>query len=79
VPLVYNNKGHRMPFRVHRLVALKYIQNPNNLPVTNHKDLNKKNNCVENLEWVTVSKNTQHGYDNCAYKKVKRLLSLMDQ
>ena len=45
---------------IHRLVALAFIPNPNNLPVVNHKDGNKLNNCVDNLEWTTVEYNTWH-------------------
>lgn len=73
VPLVYNNKGDRMPFRIHRLVALKYIERPLGYNVTNHKDLNKTNNNVTNLEWSTVALNTQHGYDNNAYSHIKKV------
>ena len=73
VSLVYNSKGDRQPFRVHRLVALKYIPNPNNYPVVNHKDLNKSNNHVSNLEWCTVAKNTQHGYNNGAYNSISKI------
>lgn len=71
VGLVYNDAGGRMPFRVHRLVALKYIPQPEGYNVTNHKDLNKQNNNVENLEWSTVALNTQHGYANSAYEHIK--------
>lgn len=42
---------------VSRLVALAFIKNPENLPCTNHKDNNRKNNNVNNLEWVTNQEN----------------------
>jgi hypothetical protein len=45
---------------VHRLVAETWIPNPTNLLEVNHKDANKLNNCVENLEWMTRSQNAIH-------------------
>lgn len=45
----------------HRLVAKAFIPNPDNLPVVNHKDENKGNANVENLEWCTVKYNVNYG------------------
>lgn len=46
---------------VHRIVARAFIPNPNNFPYINHKDENKKNNCVENLEWCDQKYNINYG------------------
>ena len=48
---------------VHRLVAELYLENPNKLPQVNHKDGDRLNNTIENLEWVTASQNTKHSFD----------------
>ena len=52
--------GKRKGYAVHRLVAQTFLDNSKNLPVVNHKDGDKTNNKVENLEWVTQSQNRRH-------------------
>ena len=47
--------------RVHRLVAEVFIPNPNNYPCVNHKDENKTNNSIDNLEWCAVAYNNKYG------------------
>ena len=54
--------GKKKMFYAHRLVAEAFIENKNNLPVVNHKDGNKLNNNVNNLEWVSYSKNMEHAH-----------------
>lgn len=57
--LYKNGKGKQ--YWVHRLVAIAFIPNPNNLPVVNHKDENPSNNNVNNLEWCTQEYNINYG------------------
>lgn len=53
--------GERKPCLVHRLVAEAYVPNPDNLPQVNHRDEDKTNNCVSNLEWCSAKYNMNYG------------------
>lgn len=55
--------GVRCKKALHRIVAEAFIPNPLNKPEVNHKDGNKSNNCVSNLEWSNRSENEQHSYN----------------
>ena len=57
---LFNDSGSRR-LSIHRLVAEAYIPNPAGLPQVNHKDENKANNSVDNLEWCTAKENMNYG------------------
>lgn len=62
--LVLSANEKKKSTRIHRLVAEAFIPNPNNYPCVNHKDLNKQNNCIDNLEWCTYQYNVRHSIAN---------------
>ena len=59
-----HKNGKSKCFKIHRLVAIAFISNPENKDSVNHIDHNKLNNCVENLEWVTHRENMNHHFAN---------------
>ena len=54
--------GKQTWFLAHRVVAMAFLDNPFNKPVVNHKDGNRHNNHVGNLDWATKSENAKHGW-----------------
>ena len=75
--ILYNN-GKRKLVMVHRLVAKAFIPNPKNLPVVNHIDGNKNNNCVTNLEWCTQKENVHHCIAMGTFAKMGREAKLRE-
>ena len=61
--VMFHINGKAQCRKVHRLVAEAFIPNPDKLTDVNHKDGNKDNNQVSNLEWVTHQVNVQHSFD----------------
>lgn len=59
--VMLSKDGVTKRYKVHRLVAKAFIPNQNNLPIINHKDENKTNNSVENLEWCDQKYNVNYG------------------
>ncbi|NFH81771.1 hypothetical protein FDA09_16805 [Clostridium botulinum] len=58
---LYNRNLKMKSITIHKIVALTFIANPNNYPCINHKDENKENNNVNNLEWCTAAYNNSYG------------------
>lgn len=57
-----SHDGKQRHYSLHRIIAIHFIANPNNYEQINHKDGNKINNNILNLEWVTARENVKHSY-----------------
>ena len=62
-----NGKGQRKTVRIHRLVALAYIPNPNNYDTVDHMDENKEHNYINNLQWMTRRENKSKSWCKKVY------------
>ena len=60
-----SNNKKRWYIRVHIIIALYFVPNPQNKPIVGHKDNIKHHNNYRNLEWTTVSENTKKAFDEC--------------
>lgn len=66
------NLGHKVRnIKVHRLVAEAFLKNPHGYPFINHKDLNRKNNKLSNLEWCSPKFNSEHAKKNGVISRPK--------
>lgn len=70
----FNKNLKTYHFKVHRLIAENFLSNPKGLPIINHKDGDKSNNNISNLEWSTHSRNLKHAYDNNLRVAAKTML-----
>ena len=68
---LWKNNKHKT-YKVHRLVAQAFLPNPHNYPCVNHKDENKTNNNVDNLEWCTYEYNNKYGKMQVIKNKQKK-------
>lgn len=75
---ISNEDNKRKAFKGHRLVALAFIKNPDNLPIVNHIDGNKRNNHFSNLEWCTSKQNVQHAVDTGLMTSYTRGIEIYD-
>lgn len=64
-----SKNGKALTKTVHRIVATAFIPNPDNLEMVNHKDENRANNCVDNLEWCSRSYNQTYSIDKHPKRK----------
>lgn len=70
-----SKNGETKTCYVHRIVAEAFVPNPDNLPMVNHKDEDRTNNFVENLEWCTNEYNLNYG--NAKKKRIKRITGVL--
>ena len=72
----YKGRGKGCECLIHRLVAEAFLENPKNLSEINHKDGNKENNKVGNLEWCTRRENVLHSYKLGLKKSIQEYIKI---
>ena len=70
--------GKHKDFLVHRLVAATFLGEPPKNYTVNHKDGNRLNNCIDNLEWISLADNIRHGFETGLYHTQKPVLVKID-
>ena len=70
--VVLSNRDIQKNIKVHRLVALAFIDNPSNLPIINHKDEDRTNNNSSNLEWCDYKYNNSYGSRIAKFSESRR-------
>lgn len=76
VQLYKNGKCEK--FYTHRIIATMFISNPDNLAEVNHKDFDRTNNKIENIEWVSREENIQHSYNSDKQRADERRCKLSE-
>lgn len=77
--VILQKNKNKKSFKVHRLVANAFLDNPNNLPQVNHKDCNRKNNNVDNLEFCSCDYNIKYASENSLeYQKRRKIVKQFD-
>lgn len=79
IGVFHDKDGKRRTLKFHRIIAQTFIPNPNNYPQVNHKNGIKDDNQVENLEWVSNSKNIQHAIENGFRGTVSIEVAMLDK
>lgn len=73
VSVSLGGRNNKKIFKIHKAVAETFISNPDNKPIINHKDGDKTNNNVDNLEWTTYSENIKHAFDTGLVTKTGKI------
>ena len=71
-------EGKRKDLLVHRLVAATFLGKPPKNYTVNHKDGNRLNNCIDNLEWISLADNIRHGFEAGLYSSQKSVVLKID-